>query len=88
MPNIGHYASHTSVFVLVFTRARSLLFSSSILATNKSLRNFNITKPAAKRSQRAMLHGQYWVYKIGPKSMGVRIIQWSNLAFYYRTYLE
>ena len=52
------------VVVLVFTGAmRPLLLESSILAANKSLRIFNITKMAAKRSQRAMLNGQYRVFK-------------------------
>ena len=60
----GHYTSRASVVVLVFTGARHpLLLKSSILATNKSLRIFNITKMAgAKRSQRAMLNGQYRVF--------------------------
>ena len=52
------------VVVLVFTGARHpLLLKSSIMATNNSLRIFNITKMAAKRSQRAMLNGQYRVFK-------------------------
>ena len=53
------------VVVLVFTGARRpLLLESSILAANKSLRIFNITKMAAKRSQRAMLNGQYRVFNL------------------------
>ena len=60
---LRHYASRASVVVLVFTGAkRPLFFKSSILATNRSLRTFNIAKIAAKRSQRAMLNGQYWVF--------------------------
>ena len=39
-----------------------MLLKIPILAANKSLRIFNITKMAAKRSQRAMLNGQYWVF--------------------------
>ena len=63
-PSIGHYASRASVVVLAFTGARRpLLLKSSILATNKSLRIFNITKMATKRSQHAMLSGQYRVFK-------------------------
>ena len=62
--SIGHYASRASVVVLVFAGARSsLLLKNSILAVNKSLRIFNVTKMAAKRSQRAMLNGQYRVFK-------------------------
>ena len=61
-PSIGHYASRASVVVLVFTGARyPLLLKSSILAVN---RIFNITKMAAERSQRAMLNGQYRVFKV------------------------
>ena len=41
-----------------------MLLKSSILAANKSLRIFNITKMAAKRSQRAILNGQYRVFKL------------------------
>ena len=37
----------------------SLGYLCSILAVDKSLRIFNITKMAGKRSQRAMLNGQY-----------------------------
>ena len=52
-----------SVVVLVFMGARRpLLLKSSIMATNESLRIFNITKMAAKTSQRAMLSGQYEVF--------------------------
>ena len=55
------------VVVFVFTRAsRPLLLKSSILPTNKSLRIFNITKMAAKRSQCAMHNGQYRVFKTYP----------------------
>ena len=62
-PSIGHYALRASVVVLVFTGARRpLLLKSSILATNKSLKIFSITKMAAKRSQRAMQNGQYRVF--------------------------
>ena len=52
--------------VLVFTVAMRplLLLKSSILAANNSLRIFNITKMAAKRSQRAMLNGQYRVFEL------------------------
>lgn len=53
-PSIGHYASCASVVVLALTGVRHLLFTSSILAANLSLRIFNITKMAAKRLQRAM----------------------------------
>ena len=53
------------VVVFVFIRASCpLLLKSSILPTNKSLRIFNITKMAAKRSQLAMLNGQYRVFKV------------------------
>ena len=53
------------VVVFVFTGARRpLLLKSSTLPTNKSLRIFNITKMAAKRSQLAMLNGQYRVFNI------------------------
>ena len=66
-PSIGHYALRASVVVLVFTGARRpLLLKSSILATNKSLKIFSITKMAAKRSQRAMQNGQYRVFKCRP----------------------
>ena len=51
-----------SVVILGFTKARRLLFTSSILAADKSLRIFNGTEMAAKRSQRAMLNGQYRVF--------------------------
>ena len=60
---IGHYASCTFVVVLVFMEARCLLFMTSILLASKSLRIFNITNMATERSQRAMLNGQYWVFK-------------------------
>ena len=50
---------------LVFTGARvALLLKSSVLAANKTLRIFNITKMAAKTSQRAMFNRQYRVFKI------------------------
>lgn len=39
-PSIGHYASCASVVVLALTGVRHLLFTSSILAAKKSLRNF------------------------------------------------
>ena len=39
------------------------MLNSSILAANKSLRIFSIAKMAAKRSQHAMLNGQYQVFK-------------------------
>ena len=45
-----------TVVVLVFTGARRLLFTSSILVANKSLTIFNITKMAAKRSQILKCH--------------------------------
>lgn len=57
-----------SVDVMIFMGARRVLFSSSILAANKSLRIFSITKMAATRSQCAMLNGQYWVFKIERQS--------------------
>lgn len=63
-PSIGHYASHASAVVLVLTAARRLLLKSVILAANKSLRSFIITKMAAKRSQRAILNGQYRFFKL------------------------
>ena len=60
-------SSCASFVLLVFTAARrQLLLKSSILVANKSLRIFNITKMAAKRSQCAILNGQYWVFKSVP----------------------
>ena len=63
-PSIGHYVSHASAVVLVLTAARRLLLKSVILAANKSLRSFIITKMAAKRSQRAILNGQYRFFEL------------------------
>ena len=61
MPKLCFTASRAPVVLLVFTGARHPLLNSSILAANKSLRIFSITKMAAKRSQRAMPNGQYRV---------------------------
>ena len=58
----AQYASRASVVVLVFTEARREVFTSFILAANKSFRIFKTTKVAAKISQRAMLNGRYWVF--------------------------
>lgn len=48
-------------YCVVFSDARRLLFTASILVANRSLRVLNITKLAAQRSKRAMLCGQYWI---------------------------
>ena len=45
-PSIGHYLSCASVVVFIFMGVGHLLFKSSILAENKSLGIFNITKMA------------------------------------------
>ena len=56
-PSNGHYVSRACVVVLIFVIARRLrLFSSSILAANKSLIFFQMTNLAAKRSQLVVLN--------------------------------
>ena len=71
-----------SVVVLVFTGEGRLLFTSSFLAANKSLRIFNITKMAAKRLQCAMLNRQYWVFNLDTRLDLIALNRLETKMFY------
>ena len=63
MASIGYYVSCAFVVVLAFTGARASTVYGFYPDEIQSFRIF-ITKMDAQRLQRAMLHGQYWVFKM------------------------